>query len=213
MILAEQKFNIFTLDELNLIQKMLALIPKQDHHWKSVYTNGFTQKDPVYLGIKKLVIDRINQHFANPIKSLSVGMQLKTQNSFGPHSDYSNKGDSDGGHAYLIPLYMEYTDQAVEKLPSYTIVFDQIWKSPKSDMEQYLIANPDAPMPTHNAENIWDQHLAKWPREWAKYLSVNIMGEWQLGSAIYWNRDVMHASDDFESKHIKEKSALVLFCQ
>ena len=212
MALAEQKFNIFTPDDLELIQKMLARIPKQSHDLAGVYTNGFTQKDPVYLGIKKIVIDRINQHFSNPIKNLTVGMQLITQDPFGPHSDYGNKGDSGGGHAYLIPLYMKYTDLAVKKLPSYTIIFDQVWQDPSS-IENYLATNPNAPMPIPNAEHIWEDHMAKWPRKWAKYLSVKTMGEWQLGSAIYWNRDLIHASDDFTAKHIKEKSALVLFCQ
>ena len=204
MTLAEQKFNIFTLDELDVIQKILSQVPKQTHTWTGVYTNGFTQKDPVYLGIKKLVIDRINQHFANPINSLTVGMQLITQDPFGPHSDYSDKGDQGGGHAYLIPLYMKYAEQVVNKLPSYTIVFNQEWPHP-GGIEKYLSTNP--PCVTPNAEGIWDQHLAKWPKEWAQYLSVHTMGEWQLGSAIYWNRNLMHASDDFVAKHIKEKSA------
>lgn len=214
MIIAEQKFDVFTLDELETIQKILNCVPTQEHTQVRAYTNGFTKKDFIYPAIKKLVIDRINQQLANPINSLTVGMQLIAQFPFGPHSDHSGKNDSGGGHAYLIPLYVKYQDSVVEKLPSYTIIYEQIFKQffkTRSVMEAYIKTNPV--LPKNNAESIWDQHMSQWPQEWAKYLSVHTMAEWKLGSVIYWNRDAMHSSDDFIAKHIQEKSALILFGQ
>lgn len=211
MTVAEQKFDVFSLDELELIQKILSKVHQQDHaSLPDIYTNGFTPKDPVYLAIKALVIDRINQRFSNPITSLSVGMQLITQNPFVPHSDYSDKGDTGGGHAYLIPLWVKHSNSDTEKKSSYTIIFDQVFKQP-GGITNYIDSDP--PLPEQTAEHIWDEHMTRWPREWARYLSVHTMAEWRLGSVIYWNRDFMHASDDFLSKNILEKSALVLFAQ
>jgi hypothetical protein len=206
---AGQKFNIFTLEELANIERILKMVPDNPHPIKGVYNHGFTERDPVYSAMKKFVVNRINEHFDGMIGSLQTGMQLISTWPLAPHNDYHYTGSPDPelAQTWLIPLYVKYQDGAEHK-PNYSIVFDQTWTG-QGAMEEYIATNPEKPKT--NALDIWDDHMARWPQEYAEYLSVQFMGEWQMGSAMYWNQYNIHSSDDFPAKQIIEKSALVLF--
>lgn len=205
----EQKFNIFTLEELANIERILKLVPNNPHPINGVYNHGFTERDPVYSAMKKFVINRINEHFDNAIGSLQTGMQLISTWPLAPHNDYHYTGspDPDRAQTWLIPLYVKYQD-GVEHQPNYSIIFDQTWTGAGA-MDEYIATNPEKPK--HNALDIWDQHMARWPREYAEYLSVKFMGSWELGSVMHWDQQDLHSSDDFPAKQILEKSALILF--
>lgn len=207
---AFQLFDVFSQCQLQAILSIAQKIPRQPHALDNIYTNGFTDKDLIYVAMKKMVIDPINQHLTQPIKTLSVGMQLCARDPFVVHSDFQGKNDSGHGTAFLIPLYQNPVDDTHDMGKTMTIVFDQCWTESQS-MQDYIDSDP--PLPDHNAEPIWDQHLDNNPRPWAKYLSVKLMAPWVSGSVIAWDRRLLHASDNFVKKNIAEKSALVLFTQ
>lgn len=206
---AGQKFNVFTDHEIFEIQKILSKIPDQQYaHHPLIYTNGFETTSPIYSEIKSLVIDRLNDEFGNIINKLTVGMQLISKKPFAPHSDFGGKNDSGHGYAFLIPLYMKHQD-AVGQQKSHTIVFDQIFEG--NNISDYIKTNPVKPV--NNAVPLWFKHFACWPVELAEYLSVKLICPWEIGSVIYWDRRLVHSSDDFQANGIIEKSSLVLFCQ
>ena len=88
------------------------------------------------------------------------------------------------------------------------ILFDQ-YSTSTNLLKNYASTNPV--MPEANAQDIWHLLPPTDPVQYAKYLSVKVMGHWHAGSLIYWDRRLCHSSDDFRLNGIKEKSALVLF--
>lgn len=204
---AGQIDNVFSLDEIGMLVAVLGTIPNQKLQ-DGILTNGFCEDHDVFPIINELVISKINVACKHKIQKLTVGMQLITSDPFKIHTDFSGKNDSGYGTAYLIPLYM--MGDAIQE-PSATIVFNE-YSCEHHGLEPYIKSNP--PKPVRNARNIW-HHLPESrdaaKNHWADYLSVNVFGEWRMGSMIYWDRRLYHASDDFLTKGITQKSALVLF--
>jgi hypothetical protein len=208
-MISEHLFDVFSKEELNAIKIIAEKISQQKHPTHSnTYTNGFTPIDPIYPAIKKLVIDKINQHSAIKIQKLTVGQILQTQNPFGVHSDFMGKGDNGEGQAFLIPLWQ--TPEPNDENRTTTIVFDQTWTTSQL-MSDYIATNPDKP--TNNAESIWEKHMGHDSKIHAEYLSVKMLCPWIYGSVISWNRRLLHSSNNFPAFGIEEKCALVLFCQ
>lgn len=203
---AGQILNVFSALEIESIIKILRHIPNQRNYNQSgdILNNGFTEHDRIYPAIKKLVIERINQVCPVKITKLTVGMQLIARDPYSVHTDFLDKGDAGQGNAYLIPLYT--VPDPVEK--TFTVIFDQ-YSTDTNLLKDYVSTNPA--VPTENSQNIWHLLPPTDPEEYAKYLSVKVMGHWHAGSLIYWDRRLFHSSDDFRLNGIKEKSALVLF--
>lgn len=199
-----QILDVFSPDEISNMVRILSRIEMQNYGRKDTYNNGFTEQDPIYFVIKKIVIDKINSICPVKINRVAEGMQLITKNPYSIHTDFAHKNDSGNGTAYLIPLW---TKPATEE-NSFTVIFNQRFKG--NNLADYIRTNP--PLSDEPAHAIWDQvpnaHLDP---DFAKYLSVALIAWWQPGSLIYWNRELFHSSDDFRKKGIDEKSALVIF--
>jgi hypothetical protein len=212
---ADQKFDIFSADELKTIQKVVSKIQTHAHTGgRGILCNGFDDQQLIYPAIKKLVIDRINQHFATKISKMSLGQCIICPVPLGIHNDlpYGELADDFDSHTFLIPLSISYADGLVRKVPATTIIFNQEWTE-AGDMDKYISTNPVKPLPADNAKNIWNQYMAPWPKEYAEYLSVKLIAEWTLGSVIRWDQILMHSSSNFTSHGIIEKTGLVLFCK
>jgi hypothetical protein len=203
---SEHLIDVFNFQEIQLIDKILGNIPGQMHSGKlkSIYTNGFRESDFVFSAIKRAVIDPINRRTSYPITRVQLGMKLDTRNPFPIHTDSAGKGDNGKGYAYLIPL----SQKGNSDKSSYTITFHQTWE-PTQEPEDYIKTNPR--LPSHNCDDIWDEHLDHNPRHWAKYFSVQTLAPWIPGSVIVWDRSLFHCSDNFLKKGIFGKTALVLF--
>jgi hypothetical protein len=116
------------------------------------------------------------------------------------HTDYI-KGDDDPGLALLIPL---------EVLPSFehtthTLIFNEECKTTFTDFvnNTHLVEN--------NASNIFDEHYSHGNVKELEHVSVKMICRWESGSVIYWDRTLLHASDNFLKNGVIEKRALVLF--
>lgn len=208
-MITQHLLNVFTSKQLENIVKILNFIKNQPHKtYEKVYTNGFTENDSVYPLIKRWVIDPINDVSKVKIKKINVGMKLISRNPFPIHSDSAGKKDAGRGQAYLIPLSQSPVDKEKPMQQSHTIIFDQTWMDTQS-MEDYIKSNP--PMPTQNADSIWEMHCDHNPREWLRYLSLKMLAPWTPGSVITWDRKLLHTSDNFLKKNMLEKTALVIF--
>jgi hypothetical protein len=203
--IAGQLLNVFTPVEINNIIKLLKHIPNQRNPNQSgdILNNGFTENDLIYPAIKEIVIQKINQVSPVKITQISVGMQLIARDPYRVHTDFLDKNDNGFGYGFLIPLYT--TPSSTEN--SFTVVFNEGFTH-SNQLKDYIDTNPPKPIP--NAESIWHL-LPEDPIEYAKYLSVCLVGKWLPGSVIYWDRRMFHSSDDFRLKGILEKSALVIF--
>lgn len=208
--LAGQIADVFSHKELALLASALGKVPDQTQTDRQIYTNGFTSGDVIYPFVKRLVIDRINQLDVPRADTLTVGMLLKAQEPFAIHSDSPNKGDNGKGTAYLIPLHMQRDPGVDHSVKSHTIVFEQQWES--TGLVTDFIASERARILENNAKPIW--HMIPEPHRhtnYYEYLSVALLAPWHLGSLIYWDRSLLHCSDEFRQLGIREKQALVLF--
>jgi hypothetical protein len=160
------------------------------------YTNGFQPTDLIYPFIKRKVLSRLETLLDRPI-SLVHGMLLKEQRPWGIHTDYV-KGDANPDMGILIPLNCE-------PINTHTVIFNE---SCTDSFDAYMSNNKKS------INNAVDLHASLMSHETVERLeNVSLLGafQWHPGSVIYWDRKLLHASDNFLKNNVLEKTALVLF--
>ena len=195
---AGQLLDVFRPDE---IQSVLAALMKLNDapnlgEQFNAYTNGFQPTDLIYPFIKHKILSRLETLFDHPI-SLVHGMLLKAKKPFEIHTDYV-KGDINPDMAILIPLN-------TLTINTHTVIFNE---SCTNAFGTYMSSNKK---PINNAVNMHDSLLSHETIERLEYVSLLEAFQWHPGSVIYWDRKLLHASDNFLKNNITEKTALVLF--
>jgi len=193
-----QVFGVFDQQEVAQLLMLLSRLPDRKTT-VNAYTNGFTRDDIAYQLINKLVCSRLEKILQTQI-DVHVGMFLKEDVPWYIHTDYI-KGDDDPGQAILVPL---------EILPSFehathTLIFNEECKTTFTDF-----VNTTHPV-ENNAGNIFDEHYSHGNIKELEHVSVKMICRWEPGSIIYWDRTLLHASDNFLKNGVTEKRALVLF--
>jgi hypothetical protein len=194
-------YSIFTTEELenlNTILDKLSDAPcrNQKSNLSYGYTNGFKVGDPMYLAIKKIVIQRIELLLEKKIQ-LHVGMILKSISPFTIHSDYL-RDDLNPDLAILIPLNLT-------ALETHTVVFNE---ECLDDFSLYLSRTGQLEV---NAKSLHKTICSHETEHRLERVSVQGIYKWLPGSVIYWDRKLLHCSDNYIDRDIKEKRALVLF--
>jgi hypothetical protein len=195
---AGQLLNVFTTEELSSIQTALQKlkdVPNQGLNFYA-YVNGFVTTDLIYPFFKKTVISKLESILGRGLK-LTHGMHLKEQRPWGIHTDYV-KEDRAPDLGFLIPL------NTVD-LPTHTVVFEQ---SCCDSFEKYITSHDPI---ENNAVNLQHTLMSHETTERLKYVSLQGAYQWIPKSVIYWDRKLLHASDNFISAGLLEKQALVLF--
>ena len=197
--------NVFAPEVVDNLLGILNRLPNTPNsgNLSRAYTNGFQPGDPAYLAVRRIVLDPLERLFDNQLPRLHVGMFLKEHTPWEIHSDY-NKGDQNPNVAILIPLQIISDDSAGK---THTIIFNE--QSTDNSMQDYLKSNPI--VPKYPATELHQQYLDHVPEEQLNYLSLALVAEWSPGDVIYWDRRLLHASDNFVKNGVGEKYALVLF--
>jgi|688.fasta_scaffold193602_2 hypothetical protein len=194
-----QFLEIFQPDEIQQLIDILNKLKNSPNSGKfKAYTNGFRSTDLIYPFIKKNVINRLEQLFNRPL-NLLLGMLLKEQMPWKIHTDYE-KGDTNPDLAILIPLNHILIN-------THTVVFNELCMD---SFDNYKLKNTQL---VNNATNIYDSLMSHESNENLKYVSLRNAYSWIPGSVIYWDRKLLHASDNFLKANLAEKTALVLFTQ
>ena len=151
----------------------------------------------IYPFIKRKILDRLETVFDRPI-NLVTGMLLKAKNPWEIHTDYV-KGDVNPDIGILIPL---------NELPidTHTVIFNE---SCTDTFDQTYMSNNTKLI--NNAVGLHDTLLSHETVERLEYVSLLGAFKWHPGSVIYWDRKLLHASDNFLKNNVTEKKALVLF--
>lgn len=196
-----QLYSVFTTEELKNLNNLLDKLSnspclEQEINLTYGYTNGFMIRDPMYMIIKKTVIQRIELLLGKKIQ-LHIGMILKSVMPFGIHTDYV-KGDLQPDLAILIPLNI--TD-----LATHTIIFNE---ECLDNFSNYL---SQADQLEVNAKSLHKTLCSHETQHRLERVSVQGIHKWTPGSVIYWDRKLLHCSDNYIDRDIKEKRALVLF--
>jgi hypothetical protein len=195
---AGQFLDVFTTEELLSTQTALQKLkdsPNQGSNFHA-YTNGFVTTDLIYPFFKKIILSKLESKLGRELK-LTHGMYLKEQRPWGIHTDYI-KEDQVPDLALLIPLN-------ILDLPTHTVMFDQMCCD---SFEQYVKNHEPV---ENNAINLQHTLMSHETTERLKYVSLQGAYQWISGSVIYWDRKLLHSSDNFVNSGLLEKHALVLF--
>ena len=196
---AGQHFNVFSTEELAAITTALERLkdrPNQGTEQAYAYTNGFGPGDLIYPFFKKIVLERLQTVLGRELH-LTTGMYLKERQPWGIHTDYV-KGDAVPDLAVLIPL-------DTQGLDTHTVVFNE---QCKNTFEQFMQTTL---LPSVGAQDLLQNVMSHETIDRLQYVSLQGTYAWRLGSVIFWDRRLLHASDNFQAAGITEKRALVLF--
>ena len=195
---AGQLLDVFQPEEIQSVLAALAKLnnaPNSGEQFKA-YTNGFQPTDLIYPFIKHKFLSRLETLLDRPIR-LVHGMMLKEQKPWGIHTDYV-KGDTNPDMGILIPL----NEQPVN---THTVIFNEYCTN---TFDIYMSNNEKS---INNAVDMHDTLLSHETTERLEYVSLLGAFQWLPGSVIYWDRKLLHASDNFLKNNVAEKTALVLF--
>jgi hypothetical protein len=195
---AGQLLDVFQPDEIQSVLAALMKLndsPNLGEQFKA-YTNGFQPGDLIYPFVKRKILDRLETVLDRTV-NLVHGMLLKEKKPWGIHTDYV-KGDVNPDMGILIPL---------NELPvdTHTVIFNE---SCTDTFDTYMSINTKS---INNAAGIYNTLLSHETVERLEYVSLLAAFKWHPGSVIYWDRKLLHASDNFLKNNVTEKTALVLF--
>jgi hypothetical protein len=196
---AGQFLDIFQPEEIQLLLDMLNKLedsPNKGDLGFKAYANGFQSTDLIYPFIKQKVLNKLEQLFDRPL-NLVHGMLLKEKFPWQIHTDYI-KGDENPDLAVLIPLNNTLID-------TNTVIFNEMCTD---NFSTFKLNNAKL---LSNATDIHDSLMSHELIENLEYLSLKGYYRWAPGSIIYWDRKLLHGSDNFLKNNIAEKTALVLF--
>jgi hypothetical protein len=195
---AGQLLDVFQPEEIQLVLSALMKLndaPNLGEQFKA-YTNGFQPTDLIYPFIKHKILSRLETLLDRPI-SLVHGMLLKEKKPWGIHTDYV-KGDINPDMGILIPLNTLPVD-------THTVIFNE------SCIDTFDIYMSNNEKSINSAVDMHDTLLSHETTERLEYVSLLGAFQWLPGSVIYWDRKLLHASDNFLKNNVTEKTALVLF--
>ena len=197
MLRAGQILNVFTEFEIQSMIDVLAKLENQLNTGKERnYTNGFQSNSLIYPFIKKKILNKLETILGENI-NLTVGMLLKENKPWTIHTDYV-KSDSNPDLAILIPLN-------INPIKTHTVIFNE---SCTNSFDEFKINNKKL---DNNSLKIHDTLMSQEIIENLEYVSLHAAYEWIPNSIIYWDRKLLHSSDNFLKNGIAEKQALVLF--
>ena len=165
------------------------------------YTNGISKGHQFY--------DFINTQLCNDLikltgtnLSITIAMLLKESIPWSVHTDYQ-KGDRNPGMAFLIPISWNGPENSF----THTVIFNE--ESTESFDSFQKISQKKVPNATHLEDNLCS-HVS---REKLEYISLLEAYRWQPGDLIFWDRKLLHCSDNFLKQNITQKTAIVIFTE
>ena len=195
---AGQILDVFSTAEIHAVNLALEKL-KDAPNWGrkfQAYTNGFKPNDLIYPFIKKNILDKIKNILNQDLK-LTHGIYLKEQLPWPIHTDYV-KGDENPGLAVLIPLNTDV-------IATNTVIFNECCTD---SFENYM---RDHDKIKNNAVDLQSELMIHETIDRLEYVSVKGVYKWHPGSIIYWDRKLLHSSDNFLINNLTKKTAVVLF--
>lgn len=205
-----QKLNIFSdndINDISIITNKLVDAKNISEKFKA-YTNGFTQKDIMF----KIIMNKIYHKISDAVgqhTNVVCGMLLKEFVPWEVHTDYKHQFDVDSTQepdlAILIPLSTQPNNVYNN---TNTVIFNEQC----TDIAEFIekCQNVKKPVDVGMLE-VYNTHCSHCTPEIFGHLSLAGIYPWIPGSLIYWDRKMLHCSDNFLKNGITQKNALVLF--
>lgn len=192
MTKANQFLDVFSMNEIQEISNSLDKLPNTFNAGN--YLNGFVPTDLIFPYIKNRVIKKLEQLLNEKINT-TVGMLLKAEIPWNIHTDYL-KGDQKPKGAFLIPLLTQNTHTVIFNEECLTNFPDFIEKNKKLE---------------NNAKSLYKTLCSHVTENELEYVSLLAAYKWYAGSVIFWDRKLLHCSDNFLKNGLTEKKALIIF--
>lgn len=184
--------NAFNDAEMNNIRATCNLLSQEPKHInEDLFVNGFGKDDPRYPKFSTTIMPRFEHYFGTKLNLYQVRL-LNSKEPLRLINDV-DRGDTNPGMTILIPLHPTAPDQSFTR----TVVFNQAEVSTE-ELE-------------NNAEHLQRTTLLHLSSSTLRKVSVKEIHNWEHSSAIWWDRRLLHCSDDFRLNDIAGKTALVLF--
>ena len=201
---AAQVLDVFSTADIDSIIKILSKLkntPNSGNTFRA-YTNGFTENDVIYKLIDKIIGNKLENIISQKIH-IACGMHLKELVPWEIHTDFHHPFDGDRipDIAILVPLRV--ASRTGEQ--THTVVFNEDCCTNFIDFKSI---NDKLDI---NANSIYNEYCSHIDSEDLEYVTLNGAYPWIPGSIIYWDRKLLHCSDNFLKNEITEKQALVLF--
>lgn len=193
---------LFTSQDLVTATRILSLLPdaKNTNEYHA-YTNGIDKNHPLYKWCVNFFKPRIEQAL-NYKFEITVMMLLKEYVPWKVHTDY-HKGDLRPGLAFLIPLEWE----GPEESRTHTVIFNE---RSKTTLVDYI----KTAQPTNcNSKDLVRNLCSHVPSKDLEFLTLALAARWERGGLIYWDRELLHSSDNFLANGITSKKAIVIFSE
>lgn len=195
-----QLFDVFDQEEIKKLCTICLNLANQKNtyehdHIHYTFLAGFTTKSIIYPYIKK-ILAKIEKHLDKKL-TLHIGKIMVQNDPLPIHTDYV-KGDNQPDLAIVIPLNVNLVNTS-------TIIFAQ---QCQNNFYKFKKDNKKLEKNAKELHNISCSHVSTNDLE---YVSVLGSYQWIPQSVIYWDRSLLHCSDNFKSNGLEDKIALVLF--
>jgi hypothetical protein len=194
--------NFISSSKLELLCELFGSLPDACNTGEfHAYTNGVSKGHQFYNFVNDLLLDDLC-HVVNSNLSITVAMLLKESIPWSVHTDYQ-KGDQNPGMAFIIPISWNGPKNSF----THTVVFNE--ESTESFEHYRKTAEKKIPNATHLRDNLCG-HIST---EKLEYLSLLDAYRWNPGDLIFWDRKLLHCSDNFLHQNITQKTAIVIFTE
>lgn len=166
-------------------------------------TFGFFMWMPQYREIRDILAPRLRKHFGETLQ-LPTAHILNAYVPYGIHTDvmsggFDPLGPDDAAWTFIIPL---------DTYDSSTIVFEQQHNTIKT-MDKWIEAVD--PVPHDIDDQFHQQYLTHTDRLDMRYLTPEAVFPWRRGDLFAANRRKFHTSDNFPSRGVECKRAIVIW--
>jgi hypothetical protein len=187
-------------DQLQNLYTVFKTLPDQENTGPVyAYMNGITSQHYLYDYVNSQLCDSLSEVVGDKL-SIDVALLLKEHRPWTIHCDY-DRGGTNPCMAFLIPIDWNGPPGS----STHTVVFDQECTKEFGDF-----MNENHKLPS-NALDLKDNLCSHVVPEHLEYVSLLASLKWEPGDLLYWNRKLLHCSDDFISQGITEKRAFVIF--
>jgi hypothetical protein len=194
--------NFINSSKLKMLLDMFESLPDEANAGEfRAYTNGISKGHQFY--------DFINTQLCNDLikltgtnMSITIAMLLKESVPWSVHTDYQ-KGDQNPGMAFLIPISWNGPENSF----THTVIFNE------ESTESFESFQKTAEKKVLNATHLRDNLCGHISTEKLEYISLLEAYQWNPGDLIFWDRKLLHCSDNFLKQNITQKTAIVIFTE
>lgn len=198
--------NVFTRQELDFLVSTMSRLKPVDRLGN--HCHAIDETHTFRSWFEKYCFNKIRTLIGEDARFV-FGMYLDENRPWRIHEDAYHARQFENYQPYLsvvLPYSVDKDPELCNKVR--TIIFNESYLDVGGD--NWIDKIIDYPIPQDNAGQIFEQHLSHNDPEVVKRLTVGKNAQWNLGSLIYWESNLLHDSDNFNKNGYNSKQAIVI---